>query len=156
MGENAWHRQTDSVRSNARFRGRTTVRFLGQQSEVNIDGTWPQMGEMRSLWNGTTEFGKEDMPKDGTWEPNRHYSEIRQLFRNHLNRTAGAMHPPFVSTVAQTEHVRRDSFLSVMSHAEDAKGKGRHVVLASSGIIPRVQHPPRRPLLCHSTSRCCF
>ena len=31
-------------------RRRTTVRFLRQQSEVTIDDTWPQAGEMRSLW----------------------------------------------------------------------------------------------------------
>ena len=27
-------------------RRRTTVRFLGQQSEATIDDTWPQVGEM--------------------------------------------------------------------------------------------------------------
>ena len=30
-------------------RRRTTVRFLGQQSEITIDDTSPQLGEMRSL-----------------------------------------------------------------------------------------------------------
>ena len=30
-------------------RRRTTVRFLGQQSEMMIDDTWPQAGEMRSV-----------------------------------------------------------------------------------------------------------
>ena len=37
-------------------RRRTTFRFQGQQNEVKIDDTWPWMGEMRSLWTGTTEF----------------------------------------------------------------------------------------------------
>ena len=48
-------------------RRRTTVRFLGQQSEVTIDDTWPRVGEMRSLWKGTTEFWTNDMPQDDTW-----------------------------------------------------------------------------------------
>ena len=39
-------------------RRRTTVRFLGQQSEMTTDDTWPHVGEMRSLWKGTTEFGQ--------------------------------------------------------------------------------------------------
>ena len=30
-------------------RRRTAVKFLGQQSEMTIDDTWPQTGEMRSL-----------------------------------------------------------------------------------------------------------
>ena len=46
-------------------RRRTTVRFLGQQSEMKINDTWPQTGEMRSLWNGTTEFWTSDVPLDG-------------------------------------------------------------------------------------------
>ena len=50
---------------------RTTVRFLGQQSEVTIDDTWQLVGEMRSLWKGTIEFWTNDMPQGGTWEPNR-------------------------------------------------------------------------------------
>ena len=37
-------------------RRRTTVRFLGQQSEVTIDDTLAQAGEMRNLWKGITEF----------------------------------------------------------------------------------------------------
>ena len=40
-----------------------TVRFFGQQSEVKIDDTWPRVGEMRSLWKGTTEFWTNDMPQ---------------------------------------------------------------------------------------------
>ena len=55
-------------------RRRTSVRFLGQQSEMTIDDTWPQTGEMRSLWKGTTEFGTRDMPQDTTWRPTRHHS----------------------------------------------------------------------------------
>ena len=106
-------------------RRRATVRFLGQKSETKIDGTWPQMGEMRSLLKGTAEFGTQEVPEDDTWEPNRHHSEIRQLIRKWLNRTAGAMHPPFVNTAAQTEHGRRDSSLPVVSHAEDAKENGK-------------------------------
>ena len=52
-------------------RRRTTVRFLGQQSEVTIDDTWPRVGEMRSHWKGTTECWTNDMPQYDTWEPNR-------------------------------------------------------------------------------------
>ena len=58
-------------------RRRTTVKFLGQQSEMTIDDTWPQTGEMRSLVEG---FGTRDMPQDDTWEPNRHHSNIIPLF----------------------------------------------------------------------------
>ena len=29
-------------------------RFLGQQNEMTIDDAWPQTGEMRSFWKGTT------------------------------------------------------------------------------------------------------
>ena len=47
-------------------RRRTTVRFLGQQSEMTIDDTWPQKGEMRSLWKGITEFLTRGMPQDDT------------------------------------------------------------------------------------------
>ena len=54
-------------------RRRTTVRFLEQQSEMMIDDTWPQAGEMRSLWKATTEFWTNDMPQDDTWEANRHH-----------------------------------------------------------------------------------
>ena len=108
----------------------TTVRFSGQQSEMRI-------GEMRCLWKGTTEFWTQDMI---------------QLFRNHLHRIRDAMSPPFVNTAAQAEHGRRDS-LSVMTHTEDAKEKGRRVVFGVARIIQREQHPPRRLHLCHSTSR---
>ena len=55
---------------------RTTVRFLEQQSEVTIDDTWPQAGEMRHLWQGTTEFWTDDMPQDAIWRTNRHHSSI--------------------------------------------------------------------------------
>ena len=37
-------------------RRRTTAKFLGQQSEMTIDDTRPQTGEMRSLWKNTTEL----------------------------------------------------------------------------------------------------
>ena len=55
-------------------RRRTTVRFLGQQSEMMIDDTCPQAGQMRSLWKGTTKFRTNEMPQDDTWEANRHHS----------------------------------------------------------------------------------
>ena len=42
---------------NVTERRRTTVRFLGQHSEMSIDDTLPQTGEMRSRWKGTTKFG---------------------------------------------------------------------------------------------------
>ena len=47
-------------------RRRTTVHFLGQQSEMTIDDAWAQPGEMRSLWKGTTEVWTRDMPQDDT------------------------------------------------------------------------------------------
>ena len=67
-------------------RRRMTVRFLGQQSEMTIDHTWPQAGEMRRLWRGTTEFRTNDMPQDDTWKPYRPHSNILPLFRNHLTQ----------------------------------------------------------------------
>ena len=80
-------------------RRRKTVRFLGQQSEVTIDDTWPQAGEMRSLWKGITEFWTDDMPQDDTWKPNRHHISILPLFRNHLTRNAVAMFPIPVASI---------------------------------------------------------
>ena len=82
-------------------RRRTTVKFLGQQSEMMIDDTWPQAGEMRSLWKGTTEFWTNDMPQDDTWEPNRHHSHILPLFRSHLTRDTAAL-PKFSVCTATT------------------------------------------------------
>ena len=79
-------------------RRRTTVRFLGQQSDVTIDDTWPQAGEMRSLWKGTTEFRTNDKPQDDTWKPNRHHSNILPLCRT------VAMFPLPPNPVASTEH----------------------------------------------------
>ena len=104
-------------------RRRTIVRFSGQQSEVKIDDTWPQMGEMRSLWKGTTEFWTQDMPLDDTWEP-------MDITRNHLNRIAGAMHATRFHFV---RHVIRRGW-----HRE-RETRGFGVVR----IIPRVQHQPR-------------
>ena len=105
-------------------RRRTTVRFLGQQSEVTIDDIWPQAGEMRSLWKGITDFGTDDMPKDAIWKPNRHHSNISPLFRNHVTRNAVAMFPPPPNPVFSIEHGRRDSRLSAVPHMEDAEEKG--------------------------------
>ena len=97
-------------------RRKTTIRFLGQQSEMTIDDTWPQADEMRSLRKGT-EFWTNDMPKDDTWKPNRHHSNILPLFRNHLV----PMFPPPPNPVASTEHVCRDSHLPAVPHTEVPK-----------------------------------
>ena len=118
-----------SFRQNLTESRRTTVKFLGQQSEMTIDDTWPQPGEIRSLSKDTTEFWTRDMPQDDTWQPNRHYSNIVPLFRNHLTRTAVAMPPSLVNTVAQAEHEQRDSHLS-----EDAEEKGRRMVFRLSEL----------------------
>ena len=59
-------------------RRRTTVKFLGQQSEM--------------------------MPQDDTWEPNRHHRRTLALFRSHLTRDTAAMFPLFQNPVASTEH----------------------------------------------------
>ena len=83
---------------------------------------------MRSLSKGTPKFWTRDMPHDDTWNPNRHHSDTLTLFRNHLTRNAVAMPPSPVNPVAQPEHERRDSHLSVVSHTEDAEEKGRRVV----------------------------
>ena len=115
-------------------RRRTTVRFLGQESEVTIDDTWPRVGEMRSFRKGTTEFWTTDMPQDDTWRPNRHHSNILPLFRNHLSRTAVAMFPLLPNPVASIEHECRDSRLPAVPHTEDAEEKGRRVVLGMSEL----------------------
>ena len=105
-------------------RRRTTVRFLGQHSEMMIDDTWPQAGEMRSLWKGTTEFWTDDMPQDDTWEANRHHSHILPLFRSHLTRDTAAMFPSLQNTVTSTEHECRDPHLPAVSHTENAEEEG--------------------------------
>ena len=97
-------------------RRRTTVRFLGQQSDMTIDDTWPQAGEMRSLWKGTTEFGTDGMSQDDTWKPNRHHSNILPLFRNHLTRNAVAMFPLSPNPVASTEHGCRGTPICPLCH----------------------------------------
>ena len=122
-------------------RRRTTVRFLGQQSEMKIDDTWPQVGEMRSLWKRTIEFWTNDMPQDDTWKPNRHpYSTLSQSF----DSNAVATFPQAPNPVASTEHGCRDSNLPAVSHIEDAKEKGRRMVLGGARTTQRVQLPPRR------------
>ena len=131
-------------------RRRTTVKFLGQQGGMTIDDTWPQTGEMRSLWKGTPEFWTREMPQDDSWKPNRHHSNILPLFRNHLTHNAVAMPPSLVNLVAQAEHERRDSHVSVVSHTKDAEEKGETRGFGVARIIERVQHPPRRLLLRHS------
>ena len=110
-------------------RRRTTVKFLGQQCEITIDDTWPQAGEMRSLWKGTIEFWTSDMPQDDTRKPNRHHSNILPLFRNHVTRDTAAMFPLFQNPLASTEHECRDHPLPAVLHTEDAEEEGRSVVL---------------------------
>ena len=110
-------------------RRRTTVRFLGQQSEMTSDDAWPQAGEMRSLWEGTTEFWTNDMPPDDTWEANRHHSHILPLFRSHLTRDTAAMFPSPQNTVTSTEHECPDPHLSAVPHTENAEDEGGCVVL---------------------------
>ena len=94
-----------------------------------IDDTWPQAGEMRSLWKGTTEFWTNDMPQDDTWEPNRHHSHILPLFNSHLARDTAAMFPLLQKTVTSTEHECRDLHLPAVSHTENAEEEGGCVVL---------------------------
>ena len=127
-------------------RRRTTVRFLGQQSDMTIDDTWPQAAEMRSLWKGTTEFGTNDMPQDDTWKPNRHHSSMLPLLRSHLTRIAVAMFSPPPNPVAPTEHGCRDSHLPAVPHTEDAEEKGRRGGFGDVRTFQRVQLPPPRPL----------
>ena len=97
-------------------RRRTTVRFLGQQSEVTIDDTWPRVGAMRSLSEGTTEFWTT--PGDPT----------------DITRNAVAMFPPPPNPIVSTEHGCRDSRLPAVPHSEDAEEKGRRVVLGMSEV----------------------
>ena len=137
-------------------RRRTTVSFLGQQSEVTIDDTWSQAGELRNLWKGITEFWTNDMPQAATWRPNRHHSNIIPLFRNHVTQNAVAMFPPPPNPVISIEHGYRDSRLSAVPHTEDAEEKGRRVVLGMSRTIQRVQLPPLRTLRCHRISGRCY
>ena len=110
-------------------RRRTAVRFLEQQNEMIIDDTWPQAGEMQSLWKGTTEFWTNDMPQDDTWRPNIHQSHILPLFRLHLTRDTAAMSPLRQNPVTSTEHECRDHHLPAVSHTENAEEEGRCVVL---------------------------
>ena len=109
-------------------RRRTTVRFLGQQSEMMIDDTWPQASEMRDRCKGTTEIWTNDMPQGDTWEANRHHSRILPLFRSHLTRDTAAMFPLLQNPVASTEH-ECDHHLPAVSHTENAEEEGKGVVL---------------------------
>ena len=111
----------------------------GQQSEMLIDDTWPQAGEMRSLWKGTTEFWTSDMQQDDTWEPNRHHSHTLPLFRNYLARDTAAMFPLFQNPVASTEHECWDPHLPVVSHTENAEEKGGKRGFGVAKIFQRVQ-----------------
>ena len=113
---------------------RTAVRFLGQQSEVTVDDTWPQAGEARNLWKGITEFWTDDMLQDATWRPNRHHSNFIPLFRNHVTQDTAAMFPPPPSPVISVEHGYRDSRLSAVPHTENAEEKRRRVVLGMSEL----------------------
>ena len=115
-------------------RRRTIVRFLGQQSEVTIDDTWPQAGEVRSLWKGITEFWTDDMPRTPPGEPKIHQSNIIPFFRNHVTQNAVAMFPPPPNPVISIEHGYRDYRLSSVPHTEDAEEKGRRVVLGMSEL----------------------
>ena len=89
-----------------------------------IDETWPQAGEMRSLWKGTTEFWTNDMPQDDTWEPNRHHSRILPLFRTHLKRDTAAVLPSLQNPVASTEHECRDPHLPLCHTLRMPRKKG--------------------------------
>ena len=104
-----------------------------------IDDTWPQAGEMRSLWKGTTEFWTNDMPQDDTWEANRHHCHILPLFRSHLTRDTAAMFPLLQNPVASTENECRDPRLPVVSHTENAEEAGKGVVLELPKIKQCVQ-----------------
>ena len=141
--EGARHRQTDTIRPKCTMNSlfchslteckRTTVKFWVQQSEMMTDDTWPQAGEMRSLWKGTTEFWTNDMPQDDTWERHRHHSHILSLFRSHLTRNTAAMFPLFQNPVASTEHECRDLHSPVVSHTVEEEG--RNVVLVGVAKI---------------------
>ena len=60
-------------------RRRRAVRFLGQQCEMTIDDTWPEAGELRTLWKGTTEFwtGRH---LETQQTPQQHISALSQSF----------------------------------------------------------------------------
>ena len=100
------------------------------------DDTWPQTGEMRSHWKGTTEFWTNDMPQDDTWQPNEYRSNIFPLFRNHLTRNAVAMFPLPLNPVASTGHLCRDPHLPAVSHTENAEEEGGRVVFG----LPELSH----------------
>ena len=108
-----------------------------------IDDTWPQAGEMRSLWKGTTEFWTNDVPQDDAWRPNGHHSNLLPLFSSHLTRDTAAMFPLFHNPVASTEHECRDHHMPAVSHTENAEEEGRSVVLGIAKIFQRVQKSPR-------------
>ena len=109
-------------------RRRTTFRFLGQQSEMMTDDTWPQAGEMRSLWKGTTEFWTSDTPQDDLGTQQTSQSHTSALFRSHLTRDTAAMFPLFQNPVASTEHECRDTHLPVVLRTENAEEERRSVV----------------------------
>ena len=146
-------------------RRRTAVRFLGQQSEMMIDDTCPQAGEMRSFWEGTTKCWTNEMRQDDTWEGNRHHSHIFPLFRSHLTRDTAAMFPfcrnPVVSTKHECRNLHLPSrmprrkgdawFWCCQKYTRECRGRRNKRGFGVAKMIQRVQHP-RRLLRCHRIS----
>ena len=100
---------------------------------------WPQAGEMRSLWKGTTECWTNDMPQDDTWEPSRHHSHINSRSFAIISLETQLPCPLYLwIPVASTEHECRDPHLLAVSHTENAEEEGRCVVLGFPKSIQRV------------------
>ena len=110
-------------------RRRTTVRFLGQQSEVTIDDTWPQAGEMRNrVLDRRHATGRHLETQQTSQQHDPALSQSRD------SKNAVAMFPPPPSPVISVEHGYRDSRLSAVPHIENAEEKRRRVVLEMSEV----------------------
>ena len=126
----ARYRETNTVRPNARrtpflpdphLLQKDVCLIPGQQSEMKIDDTWPQKGEMRIFWNSTTEIWTKDLSKDDTWQPNEHTSQQHFFFAFYLTRNAVAMFPLILNLVASTEHECRGP-ICPLCHTPRRKG----------------------------------
>ena len=109
--------------SNLTERRRTTVKFLGQQSEMLIDDTWPQQVRCEASGRARQSFGQvtcHKMTLGNQQTSQSHISALPQSF----DRDTAAMFSLFQNPVASTEHECRDPNLPVVLHTENAEEEG--------------------------------
>ena len=101
---------------------------------MTTDDTWPQAGEMRTLWKGTTEFLDKRHAKGRHLEPQQTLQQHTPAFSQSSDSKRSCHAPSTPNPVASTEHGCRVSHLPIVSHTEDAEEKERRVVLGMSEL----------------------